>query len=82
LSFGTSVAREGVLVKGGQALEDLARVQTVAIDKTGTLTQGLPQLADIVGLDGTAEDDVLSLVRAPARGCARPRRARPRPDGG
>jgi Cd2+/Zn2+-exporting ATPase len=60
-------AREGVLVKGGQALEDLARVQTVAIDKTGTLTQGLPQLADIVRLDGTAEDDLLSLVAAVER---------------
>ena len=59
-------AREGVLIKGGQALEDLARVKTVAIDKTGTLTQGLPQLADIVALDGQ-EDELLALAAAVER---------------
>ena len=41
-------ARDGVLIKGGQALEDLARVRTVAIDKTGTLTAGTPRAGDIV----------------------------------
>ncbi|MEO8688822.1 MAG: cation-translocating P-type ATPase [Solirubrobacteraceae bacterium] len=55
-------AREGVLIKGGQALEDLARVDTVAIDKTGTLTAGTPELADIEVLDGDDSDAVLALV--------------------
>jgi Cd2+/Zn2+-exporting ATPase len=60
-------ARSGVLVKGGQALEDLARVKTVAIDKTGTLTLGLPQLADVVVLDGASADDALALVAVAER---------------
>jgi Cd2+/Zn2+-exporting ATPase len=57
-------ARRGILVKGGQALEDLARVQAVAIDKTGTLTLGLPQLQTIVTTDGVSEHEALALIAA------------------
>jgi Cd2+/Zn2+-exporting ATPase len=53
-------ARRGILIKGGQALEDLGRVRTVALDKTGTLTLGLPQLQRVVG----GGDDELALVAA------------------
>ena len=60
-------AREGVLVKGGQALEDLARVRTVAIDKTGTLTQGVPRLAGVAVLDGGAEPELLALAASVER---------------
>jgi Zn2+/Cd2+-exporting ATPase len=60
-------AREGVLIKGGQALEDLARVKTVAIDKTGTLTAGSPELADTVILDGQSAEAALALVAAVER---------------
>jgi Cd2+/Zn2+-exporting ATPase len=60
-------AREGVLIKGGQALEDLARVRTVAIDKTGTLTDGTPRLGHIAVLDGFSEDEALALVAAVER---------------
>jgi Cd2+/Zn2+-exporting ATPase len=61
-------AREGVLIKGGQALEDLARVRTVAIDKTGTLTHGLARMASVVLLDSSlTEEEVLGLVAAVER---------------
>jgi Cu+-exporting ATPase len=59
-----SAARRGLLIKGGIALEQLARVDTVVMDKTGTLTHGRPQLTDIVPLDGLAEADLLRAVAA------------------
>jgi Cd2+/Zn2+-exporting ATPase len=57
-------ARRGILFGGGQALEDLARVRTVALDKTGTLTLGLPQLQSVVTTDGLADEEALALVAA------------------
>ena len=60
-------ARDGVLIKGGQALEDLARIRTVAIDKTGTLTDGRPRLANVIALDGLSEDEALAVAAAVER---------------
>jgi Cu+-exporting ATPase len=48
-------ARSGLLIKGGEALERLGRVTTVALDKTGTITEGRPQVTDIVAIEGTEE---------------------------
>jgi Zn2+/Cd2+-exporting ATPase len=48
-------AKDGILVKGGEYLETSARITTVALDKTGTLTTGRPQLTDIVVLDPDAD---------------------------
>ena len=62
-------ARRGILIKGGQALEDLARVQAVALDKTGTLTLGLPLLQQVVADD---EDRALALVAAVEAGSEHP----------
>jgi Zn2+/Cd2+-exporting ATPase len=58
-------ARRGILIKGGQALEDLGRVRAVALDKTGTLTLGLPLLEDIVVLDSALDEtEALALMAA------------------
>jgi Cu+-exporting ATPase len=56
-------AEAGILFRNGAALERLAGVDTVAFDKTGTLTEGRPELADLVALDGDA-DDALRLAAA------------------
>jgi Cd2+/Zn2+-exporting ATPase/Cu+-exporting ATPase len=57
-------ARRGLLVEGGAALEQLARVDTVVMDKTGTLTHGEPRLTDVVPLNGLAEPELLRVVAA------------------
>lgn len=52
LSGIAQAARHGVLVKGGAQLEALGMVQVLAVDKTGTLTIGRPEVTDVVALDG------------------------------
>jgi len=56
-------AKRGVLFKNATALETSARIDTVVMDKTGTLTKGEPEVTDVV-VDGIAEDELLSLVAA------------------
>ena len=62
-SVGTA-ARRGLLIKGGIALEQLARVDTIVMDKTGTLTLGEPRLTDVAPLNGVVERDLLEAVAA------------------
>ena len=57
-------ARRGILIKSGQALEDLGRVRAVALDKTGTLTLGLPQLKRVYADDEAAALSLLAAVEA------------------
>ncbi|GAA3261187.1 heavy metal translocating P-type ATPase [Nonomuraea helvata] len=57
-------ARRGVVVKGGGALETLGRARTLVLDKTGTLTQGRPEVVDIVAADGFCVREVLGLAAA------------------
>lgn len=60
----TNAARNGILVKGGRYLEELARVRAVAFDKTGTLTVGRPRLTDIVSMNSMSEREILEIVTA------------------
>jgi heavy metal translocating P-type ATPase len=55
-------AHRGVIVKGGGALETLARAQTLVFDKTGTLTEGVARVASVEVDDGVAPDEVLRLA--------------------
>ncbi|PWW01377.1 P-type E1-E2 ATPase/heavy metal translocating P-type ATPase [Hoeflea marina] len=55
-------ARFGVLIKGGRPLEALARVKTLILDKTGTLTDGRPGIISIETANGFSEDDVLRFA--------------------
>jgi Cd2+/Zn2+-exporting ATPase len=57
-------ARRGVLIKGGVHLENLGRLKTVALDKTGTLTTGKFAVSQVIGFDGTPEDEVLRIAAA------------------
>ncbi len=57
-------ARQGLLIKGGLALEQLAKVDTIVMDKTGTLTRGQPRLTDVVSLNGLGEAELLQAVAA------------------
>jgi len=55
-------ASHGLLFKGGDAVERLRAVDLVVLDKTGTLTEGMPRLTDVVSMNGWAEDPLLGLV--------------------
>jgi Cu+-exporting ATPase len=55
-------AQEGVLVKNAESLEQLEKVNTLVVDKTGTLTEGKPQLMDVLPSDGFDLKELLRLV--------------------
>jgi P-type Cu+ transporter len=65
-------AQAGVLIKDAEALERMAAVDTLIVDKTGTLTMGKPKLTDVVALGDTTETDLLSLAAALERGSEHP----------
>jgi len=57
-------AHFGVLVKGAKPLEAMARIRTLILDKTGTLTDGCPRIVSIDSADGMAPDEILRLAAA------------------
>ncbi|WP_443098150.1 heavy metal translocating P-type ATPase [Actinoalloteichus sp. AHMU CJ021] len=64
VAFVGAASRHGVLVKGGSALEELGRVDTVALDKTGTLTRNEPEVIDVVTPGNGRREDVLAVAAA------------------
>ncbi len=65
-------AQAGVLIKDAEALERMAGVDTLIVDKTGTLTMGKPKLTDTIVLSDVTEADILSLAAALERGSEHP----------
>jgi Cu+-exporting ATPase len=65
-------AQLGLVVRDGEALEAMAAVDTVLLDKTGTLTEGRLRLASIACADGVAEAEALALASAVDRGSEHP----------
>lgn len=55
-------AQAGVLIKNAEALERMERIDTLVVDKTGTLTQGRPDVVGVVPVAGVAEEEVLRLA--------------------
>ena len=55
-------AENGILIKSAEALETLHAIDTVVLDKTGTITEGSPAVTDLIGMNGTAETELLRLA--------------------
>ena len=62
-AIGTA-GRNGILIKGGVHLENLARVRVITLDKTGTLTLGHPQVSEVIAFNGVTEKQLLASAAA------------------
>lgn len=60
-AMGTA-GRNGILIKGGVHLENLAKVRAVALDKTGTLTMGTPEISKIIPLNGVTKQQLIIMA--------------------
>lgn len=60
----TALARRGVLIKGGAHLEAVGKLRALAVDKTGTITQGRPQVTGVIPIGGISEEEVLRRAAA------------------
>ncbi|HEU4596850.1 MAG TPA: heavy metal translocating P-type ATPase [Pyrinomonadaceae bacterium] len=65
-------AQAGVLIKGGEALEAAHKLQTVVLDKTGTVTEGKPSVTDVFAVAGWTEEELLRLAASVERGSEHP----------
>ena len=65
-------AQVGVLIRNAEAIENLAKLDTLAVDKTGTLTEGKPKLAQVLPVGGFDEKDLLRLAASLEQGSEHP----------
>ena len=63
----SAAAKAGILIKGGRYLEEGRYLKSIALDKTGTITQGKPQVTDVVMLSGTEQDGLRLAAQLAAR---------------
>ena len=60
----TAMARRGVLIKGGAFLESIGKLKVLAVDKTGTITEGRPRVTRVVSIDSTDEGEIVRIAAA------------------
>ncbi len=60
----TAMARRGVLIKGGVFLEEIGRLKALAVDKTGTITEGKPRVQKVIPLNSKSEEEILRVAAA------------------
>ncbi len=65
-------AQGGVLIRNAEALERMENIDTLVVDKTGTLTEGKPRLTGVVAAEGTTEEHVLQVAASLERGSEHP----------
>lgn len=65
-------AQRGVLIKNAEALEVLQKIDTLVVDKTGTLTEGKPKLVSVIPVEGWSESELLHLAGSLERGSEHP----------
>ena len=65
-------AENGILIKGGDSLETAHKLNTIILDKTGTITKGEPSLTDVITVDGMSENDFLKIVAAAEKSSEHP----------
>jgi Cu+-exporting ATPase len=65
-------AENGILIKGGEALERTLKIDTIVFDKTGTLTKGKPELTDIIPTAKHSEEEVLAIAASAEKGSEHP----------
>lgn len=58
----TAMAKRGILIKGGAGLERIGKLRALAVDKTGTITQGVPKVLQIQSVNSSSEVDLLSIA--------------------
>ncbi|MFZ6673546.1 heavy metal translocating P-type ATPase [Undibacterium sp. Xuan67W] len=63
----SAAAKAGILIKGGRYLEEGRYLKSIALDKTGTITQGKPKVTDVVVMTGTEEDSLRLAAQLAAR---------------
>ncbi|MGL5258030.1 MAG: heavy metal translocating P-type ATPase, partial [Proteocatella sp.] len=65
-------AEKGILIKGGDALETTHKIKSIIFDKTGTITEGKPEVTDIISFNGTDKNRLLQLVASAEKGSEHP----------
>ncbi|MDR2713660.1 MAG: heavy metal translocating P-type ATPase, partial [Clostridiales bacterium] len=65
-------AENGILIKGGEALEMTHKIQIIIFDKTGTLTEGKPQITDLITVKGTDKKKLVQLAASAEQGSEHP----------